>query len=157
MRLRLAGMWSVVAITACDAGPSMPAGMTAAALRRVPTEVRQDDGRWTLEAEGWRSFQPITMPSGDPLIIIARVASTAALGAAVRIESLTLARGDEVWTGEATEEMPRAAGAAVAEFVARSGPPWSAGDTVDAVATITDGSGARVLLRARPFAIARVH
>jgi hypothetical protein len=135
----------------------MAADLTADALRAAPMELQQHDATWTLEAEGWRSFQPITTARGDPLIVVTRVMSSAPLNAGVRIESVALARGAEVWSGPATEEVPRAPAATVVEAVTRNGPPWAAGDSVDLVARIADGSGAIVMLRARTFAIARVH
>lgn len=156
MEIRIGLLWLPVALAACGSGPSMPAAMSAAELRAAPTEVRQGDARWTLQAEGWRSFQPIAAAGGDPLIVVTRLASTMIVGAEVRIQSVTLARGDDVWSGAATEESTRNPGAAIVEFVTRDGPPWSPGDSVDVVAHIADATGAPVLLRAPRFAIARV-
>jgi hypothetical protein len=85
------------------------------------------------------------------------VSSGEALPPGLHVDAVSLARGDDVWTGAATEESPRINGATTVEFVTRNGPDWAPGDSVDLAARIISAAGAAVTLRAPRFVIARVY
>lgn len=130
--------------------------MNAETLRNAPLMARAAGASWTLEAEAWRSFQPIRGEPGDPAIVVLRLKGQQSVPAGLAARGAWLVRGSDVWAGEAREEQPRVPGATQVEFVARNGPRWNTGDSVDVVLGIVDGTGAVQLLRASRIVIARV-
>jgi hypothetical protein len=130
--------------------------VTAEALRAALLTVQAAGNSWTLEAEAWRSFQPIRGEPGDPAIVVLRLKGQQSVPPQLSATGVWLVRGSEVWAGEAREEQPRGAGATQIEFVARNGPQWPTGDSVDVVLGIEDGTGGVQLLRAPRIVIARV-
>lgn len=153
-------VWTVAVgiAMACAPEPSNPQTLSSAALGTAPLHLDTPDGRVTLEAEAWRSFQPITQSrSGDPLIVMARLSTAAgALSSAIQIDTVFLLRGSEQWAGRAVEETPRAAGSTQMEVLVRNGPNWAPGDSIDLVARVTLAGGKSALVRAPRVEIARV-
>jgi hypothetical protein len=130
--------------------------LSPAELRAVSTSVDAEGGSWTLEAEAWRSFQPITTPSGEPMIVVVRLRGTVPLPREFGVQSVLLLRGDSVWSGPAGEEHPRDPGAMLAEVVVRDAPRWGPGDSLDVVARVGRTRGPLALVRAPRIVIARV-
>ncbi len=154
MRRWLAG---TVLVMACASDPAPPGGDNPLVWRDAPVSVALGSATATLEAEAWRSLQPPSGPGGNPLLLLLRLNTTAALDAGTVIESVILRRNDDVWAGDAREEHPREAGATQVEFMVRNGPDWAPGDSVDVVARIRVAAGeGRVELRAPRLVIARV-
>ena len=141
---------------ACAADPGRSGGPSADLLRNVAEQLALGASQLSLEAEAWRSFQPITGESGDPLIVVARLHGSAPLDPQLRIETLHVVRANDVWTGPGVEEQPRASGGASLEVVARKGPAWATGDSIDVIAELRTGDGRKVRLRAPRIAILRV-
>ena len=57
----------------------------ASALRSTALVWRATDRRYTLEAEGWRSFQPIQkQEGGDPVIVVVRLHADTAIPETIR-------------------------------------------------------------------------
>lgn len=144
------------ALMACASDSAPPEARSADAFRAVQLELREGPAVLTLEAEAWRSYQPITTSAGEPLIVVARLHATALIDSALRVETLHLVHGDETWTGAAVEEQPRTSGAAGLEVVVRNGPHWATGDSVDVVARVALPGGRSALVRAPRTLIARV-
>ncbi|MGQ0646508.1 MAG: hypothetical protein ACT4P7_02995 [Gemmatimonadaceae bacterium] len=141
---------------ACASDPTLPDAPSADWLRGVQLSLPGAAAPLTLEAEAWRSFQPPSTSRGDPLIVIARLTSTAPIDPAVQLDTLYIARDQEVWIGVAREEQPRAASATMVEFVGRNGPNWRPGGSIDVVARVVRPDGTFALLRAPRAAVARV-
>jgi hypothetical protein len=129
----------------------------ASLLRSAPLEWRAKDRRYTLQAEGWRSFQPIMeQKGGDPLIVVVRLNADAPISDSVGVLELQLVKGETVWSPTEPAEIRAEAGARSRELVLRNGPSdWVPGDSVDVIARLYDG-GAISLVRAPRFVIARV-
>ena len=149
------GTWALL-LVACAADPGRAGGLSPELLRGVSEQAVQGGTQLSLEAEAWRSFQPITGESGDPLIVVARLHGTAPLGPQVQVDTLYVVRGSEIWVGRSVEEQARAAGGRDLEVVARNGPAWAAGDSIDVIAEVSTGGGKRVRLRSPRAAIQRV-
>ena len=146
----------MLALVACASDPGRPAAPSAASLLSVAQQAVQGASRLSLEAEAWRSFQPIKGEAGDPLIVVARLHGTAPLGPHVRIDTLYVVRGSEIWTGRSKEEQSRVAGGPDLEVVARNGPAWASGDSIDVIAEVSVGGDLKVRLRAPRIAVMRV-
>lgn len=126
----------------------------ASALRATALVWTAPGNRFTLEAEGWRSFQPIRGgPDGEPLIVVLRLRGDRPIEATVNVTDVQMVRGDSVWTSQPSEVRPADGGEM--EIVVRNGPAWAPGDAVDLVARVHDGR-ASALLRAPRFVIQRV-
>lgn len=141
---------------ACAYDPGRSGAPSALSLLSVAQQAVLGAARVSLEAEAWRSFQPITGEAGDPLIVVARLHGTAPLDPQLRIDTLYVVRGNEIWTGRSREEQPRASGGLDLEVVARNGPPWASGDSIDVIAEVTGVDGQKVRLRSARIAVLRV-
>ena len=151
------GALVVFAGMGCSSTPSSMGSELASLLRTTPLEWRASDRRYTLEAEGWRSFQPMQkQEGGDPLIVVVRLNADAPIPPAVSVVELQLVKGEAVWSPPEAPEVRAEVGSSSMEIVVRSGPrDWVAGDSVDLIAKVQDG-GATSLVRAPRFVIARV-
>jgi hypothetical protein len=147
--------WVAIASIACTSSPSM--GSDPVNLRNAPLEWRAAGRRYTLEAEGWRSFQPIQrQEAGDPLIVVLRLHADSPIPATASVIGIQLLRGETVWSVNGGYEARPWEGANTIEYVVRDGPGgWVAGDSVDVIASVHDG-GVTSLVRAPSFVIARV-
>lgn len=127
-------------------------------LLAVPTESALGSATFSVEAEAWRSYQPIRGDAGDPMIAVLRLQATTGDGVPgdVGMGTVYLVRGGELVVTEAREEQPREEKARSVEFVVRDGPQWSPGDSIDIVVTLTRTGGATALVRAPRIALARV-
>lgn len=153
MRLR----WVVTLLAlGCAGVPEPPRDASLLVWPEAVETVQMAGATLRVDAESWRSFQPVAAPLADSLIVVVRVYSTAPLDPDVRIDSVFMRRGASIWSGSAREEQPREAAANRAEFVIRNGPDWAPGDTVDLVATLRVPGGTPVRLRAPRLVILRV-
>jgi hypothetical protein len=152
------GVVAVVAslVASCEASQPPAVQPSANELRTASTTLSAESGTWSLEAEAWRSFQPITTASGDPMIVVARLRGTVAPPPDFGVRDVYLVRGDSVWSGAATEEHQREPGSTLVEVVVRNAPRWGPGDSLDVIARVGRASGSSALLRAPRILIARV-
>ena len=102
-----------------------------------------------LEAYLWRDFQPVSPPDGKPLIAVLRIrtADGGRLPQRIRVEQVSIAYDNDVWSAPVKEEYP-SAHPSVLEVVAREGPKWQPGVSVDVVVRIRDMEGRVHWLRA---------
>jgi hypothetical protein len=151
------GAWVVIVGIGCSSPPPSMGSELASMLRSTPLEWRTEDRRYTVEAEGWRSFQPIQkQDEGDGLIVVVRLNADAAIPRDVGVMELQLVKGETVWSPTEPAEVREEPGASSREIVLRKGPrDWVVGDSVDVVAKLHVG-GAFPLVRAPRFVIARV-
>lgn len=104
----------------------------------------------TLQTSLWRDFMPISPPDGKPLGVVLQVTTedTVEVPAAVRADLVWVLNGGENWSAVPREERPRSETSPVYELVARDGPKWGPGITVDVVIRLRDADGRTFLLRA---------
>ena len=133
-------------VAGCGEGPVAPSPMTE--LVNAPVQVRVAGVDLTLETYLYRDFAPITPPNGQPMIAVARVkaAEGEELPAGLEAEVLHVLYGEEVWAAAPLEEHP-STGPGVLEVVARNGPQWGPGVTVDVVLRLRH-AGTTLLLKA---------
>lgn len=130
--------------------------MTPEALRSAPVSASLQGGiLLSATAEAWRSFQPLA-GTGDSLIVLVRVAGDRLLPEDLLVTGLHVLRGDDVWESVGAEEHPREPQATAIELVARGGPSWAPGDSIDVVVSLRRRREGPLLLRAPRIAIARV-
>jgi hypothetical protein len=141
--------------SACD-GSTEPSGpeLSPAELRHVPTTAGALAGiGYRLDGYLWRDFMPTIGGSGggSPLMAALEVTVVGAseFPASVTVDRLWVLNGDEVWATRPVEEQPRGgAGATTLAVMAREGPKWGPGITVDVVVRLRAAGGATTLLRA---------
>ena len=126
-------------------------------LRGAPQVIAVGGVTVQLGTYLWRDFQPITPPDGKPLIAVLRVTSVdaAAIPATLQADSAWVLNADLAWAAAVREEQPRGASPSAFEVVARGGPKWGPGVTVDVVVRLHDDTGRQVLVQARGQLIAR--
>lgn len=129
---------------ACHATSGTP---SLAELRAVPMEAVVDGRTLYVESYLWRDYMPITPPEGKPLTALFRVrAREGGAAPAVTVDSAWVVYGSSVWaTAPRMEHAPATSGEL--ELIARNGPLWPAGSTVDVVLRVR-GSRGITLLRA---------
>jgi hypothetical protein len=120
----------------CQTGPSEE---ELAELRTAPTSIPIDGHPFELNVYLSRDFQPISPADGKPLVAVVRLPEHLA---DVRVQQLWVLFGGEVWTSDA-DRVP-----GTQDWVARGGPRWGPGVTVDVVARLREGNGKQVLVRA---------
>lgn len=138
-----------LALAACSGrgdhplGPAVP-GDPAGISERVEVEGVP----LILETYLWRDFMPIAPPDGQPLVAILRVraADGSPLPAGLAIPSASVYYQGWQWAS-APQESP-ATGPSLLEAVARGGPKWGPGVTVDVVVRLARGGSPPVSLRA---------
>lgn len=138
----------LVAVASCGQSPTAPSGpATPAGLRSAPTSLNLDGRRIVLVTSLWRDFMPISPPDGKPLIAVARVKADdgSPLPGSVRATDLWVVFNEALWHTAPKEERTRSETAPDYEVVARAGPNWGPGVTVDVVLRLTDGNRAWLL------------
>lgn len=131
---------------------------SAVVADRVPQEVQSavesvtvNELDFILETYLWRDFMPVSPPDGKPLTAIARVMVTNAADFPVTVDAdrIWIINGSEVWEAEFSTEERASIVAHTLEKIARNGPKWDAGTTVDVVVRLTDSeTGNQYLLKA---------
>ena len=150
---RLATLALVACLAACGGGsePPSPSGETAAALRLAPAAADVGGRTYRIETYLWRDFMPgpDASANGRPLIAAVTVSATdrSAIPADVRVDAMWVINGNDVWRATPREEQPREDPTRVA-VVAREGPRWGPGITVDVVVRLRGANGATALVRA---------
>jgi hypothetical protein len=149
-RLPLSSIALTGLLVGCRGGPTAPEPLPAPELRAAPTVVTLAGKPLVLETFLWRDFMPISPPDGKPLIAVLRVraADGTAVPPGVRADAVWVVFGGEVWTAREVEERARDETAPFYEAVARNGPKWGPGVTVEVVVRLRDSTGRSVLLRA---------
>jgi hypothetical protein len=114
-------------------------------LAAVPTTVSVDGVPLVVETSLWRDFQPICPPDGYPLIAMVRVRTVGStpLPANLTAERIALVRGDRAWVARPVRENPGNVDVPF-EVVARNGPKWEPGITVEVILQFADSHLLRV-------------
>ncbi|HZC68726.1 MAG TPA: hypothetical protein VE201_08925 [Nitrospirales bacterium] len=136
-------------LAGCKEGTAPVIAPVPSEILSAPEEIVVRGVTVRLDTYLWRDFQPVSPPDGKPLIAVLRLKSTdgKAIPSGLRVGSVWVVNGDSAWMAEARQEHPPADSAEI-EFVAREGPKWGPGITVDVVIRVRDATGDPRLLRA---------
>jgi hypothetical protein len=124
--------------------------VSPSALLAVPTTVTADGKSLTLNAVLWRDFfPPNPLPDGGPMVSVVRVQTSdgSAVPTTVTADMIWLVNGTEVWSAVPRQERTREDAAPSYEVVARDGPKWQPGTSVDVIVRLRTRAGV-VRLRA---------
>lgn len=141
-------------------GCSLPAEPTLvappAALAKAPTEVSLAGITVTLTPTVWRDFQPGGDQTDTRLLGALRIVSLDAspLPEGIVVKTVWFVRGTDAWRTEPKREYSGPPASQI-EFMARGGPRWPVGATVDILLDLRAPSGAQVFLAARGSTIIR--
>ena len=141
--------WLVLLCGCGGSAPTSPADVSLSVLKSAPLTVVADGQRLTSSAALWRDFMPISPPDGKALAAGIRIATEdgSPVSPRVVVDTTWVVHGSEVW--QATpEQRPRIETSPAYEVVARDGPKWGPGVSVDVVVRLTDSGGRKTLLRA---------
>lgn len=118
-------------------------------LENAPTQVRVAGHDLVLGAYVGRDFMPIAPPDGHPMVAVLRIRTVDGrpFPAGVTADKVSVLYGGDVWTAAARQE-PASQRPGTLEVVARDGPRWPPGATVDVVVYLRDAAGGEHLLRA---------
>jgi hypothetical protein len=126
---------TILAIGACtDATGPLPR-RPASELRTAPTSVAVAGKTLLLESYLWRDFMPVAPPNGTSLMVVLRVKTSdgSTVPTSVTADGAWVVFEEDVWATEVEEEFPRDIVAPNYEVVARGGPKWGPGVSVDVV------------------------
>ena len=130
-------------ICGCQTAPTDP---ELDALRATPTSAIIGGHPFELQVDLWRDFMPVAPPDGQPLAVVVRLPDQLAT---VSVEHIWVMFGDQLWSADA-ERVP-----GTQDWVARGGPKWGPGVSVDVVARMREADGREVLVRAAGRLIGR--
>ena len=113
-------------------------------LASAPHQVIIEGRALELEADVWLNLMPPTRE--NPLIVVARLVGQDSIPVdrSLSMPIVWITSGDLIWTGE-TES--RSLSTPFLEAVARGGPRWQEGLTLEVVVQIVDSSGTKYLLK----------
>ena len=119
-------------------------------LRTAPVSIPMAGKTLLLDTYVWRDFQPIAPPDGQPMIaaLIIRTTDGSPVPASISVEHAWVVMGNEIWATEPVAEQPRAAMSPNHVVMARNGPKWGPGGTVDVIVRLRQTGGPTRLLRA---------
>jgi len=128
-----------------------------AELRNAPEVALLDGAAVRLETYAWRDFMPISPPDGKPLLVLIRIRRVdgPVVPSALKADSVWVVKGDLAWAAGVQEEQPRGPDWSFFEAMARNGPKWGPGDTVDVVVRLRGAGGQRALVQVRDQVIRR--
>ena len=131
----ISALTAVLAITACTEATGPLPRRSASELRSVPTGVSVAGKTLVLDGYLWRDFMPITPPNGSPLTVVLRVKTSdgSTVPTSVTADGAWVVFQEDVWATGVEEEYPRDIVAPNYEVVARGGPKWGPGVSVDVV------------------------
>jgi hypothetical protein len=140
---------SLLGLPGCG-GPASPSPVTPSELATAPTKVVFGGKAITLETYLGRDFQPISPPDGKPLVAILQVKTDdgSEVPGTVRADMMWVLNGTQSWSAVPQEERLRPETSPVYELVAREGPKWGPGISVDVVIRLRSADGRALLLRA---------
>ena len=137
----------VGAVPGCEESPSAP---SASDLRQAPESVAVGGKMLRLTTEIWRDFMPISPPDGKPMVarLVVSTSDASPFPSGVGVERTWLFLGDQTWETADLQPESQQPGAPSLAVVARAGPKWGPGVTIDVVVRLKD-SQTTYLLQAR--------
>ena len=135
----------------CGGGvATTPSSVTTSELAIAPTRVVFGGKSITLETSLWRDFQPFAPPDGKPLVALLQIKTEdgSDVPATLRADMVWVFNGMQSWSAVPEEQRPRPETSPVYELVARDGPQWGPGISVDVVVRLRSPDGRAFLLLA---------
>lgn len=132
--MRFTYVLAFVAITSsCQDGVTTPIEN----LFDAPTQVVIAQTPVTLETFIYRDFAPVSPPDGQPMIaaLTVKADNRAPLPSGIQVVNMYVMHGDSVWAVLPVQEWPSTSPSEL-QVVARGGPKWTPGITVDVVAEL---------------------
>ncbi|MFX0181436.1 MAG: hypothetical protein ACFE95_00030 [Candidatus Hodarchaeota archaeon] len=126
-----------------------PSKESLASLNAAPEQVSVENRMYRLETYLWRDFMPISPPDGKPLIAVVKVLPNDSLKFPANIDAdhLWVVNGQEIWsTSFSDEEVPQ--DEYILEKIARDGPKWDPGISVDVIVRLVVNDHNTYLLKA---------
>ena len=147
MHARTALSVLLLVATACAESIAPVEQLPASDLRTVPLSVIVDGEALVLTASLWRDFQPSSPPDGKPLVAVLRVSAAdgGLVPVGIAIDAAWVVHGDAVWATAVGEGRFAEPTPTFYEGVARNGPKWGPGITVDVVVRVRSGGETRML------------
>ena len=154
---RIAGFIGIAVLSLwgarCGEGiyPIVVPEIPSADLASAPDTIEVAGSQVTLWASLWRDFQPISPPDGKPLISLVRLIETDSLriDGAISPMYIWVVNGDHVWASRFTDEARPPQPEYQIEKVARNGPKWGPGISVDVIVGIRYHEEPMILIAAR--------
>ena len=111
-------------------------------LLSAPSSLTINGRTYELRPDLWRDFMPLSPPDGQPLIALVRLVEvdSLAIPSEVTMDYLWVVHGAETWATEFSEEDVPPPSANTIARIARGGPKWGPGVTVDVVARVRVGN-----------------
>lgn len=146
----LSALVALLALGCSSQGPQTNP-VLAANLRKAPTTVQVGEATLQLSAYLWRDFMPgpeMLAANGSPLMgSFAIRTQSPAIHPPVTFDALWVVNGADIWTAK-LENNPLADPApGTIPKIARNGPRWATGITVDVIAQVGLGNGTKKLIR----------
>jgi hypothetical protein len=131
----------------CGSSPSAP---STSDLRQASESVAVGGKTLRLTTEIWRDFMPISPPDGKPMVarLVVSTLDGSPFPSGVSVERTWLFFGNQTWETADLQPEFQQPGAASLAVVAREGPKWGPGVSVDVVVRLRDSQGV-YLLQAR--------
>jgi len=123
---------------------------TIKTLLSAPNSVEIEGRQYVLETYLWRDFMPMSPPDGKPLMASLRVIATdkQAFPTSLKVDRFWAIKSDrEVWETPLNSEASQPAKNQL-EKVARNGPSWQPGTSVDVIIRLIDSQNRTYLLKA---------
>jgi len=139
MALAMIRLLFVLLFINCDS-PTSSLNETSSILSSATSEVIISDYSFTLSANLWRDFQPISPPNGKPLILVADIVESNGknIPSSIQVDSVKVINGDQVWSGILSVEKNSTAPPNTRQMEIRDGPKWGPGIYVDLVVRLID-------------------
>lgn len=149
MRRTLTALTASLMLNACGGSSPAAPSLLPADLAAAPTRVVLAGTSLVLDASLWRDFMPISPPDGRPLtaVLLVRAEDGSQVPATVGADMVWVLNGADAWSTVPREERSRNETAPIYDLVARDGPKWGPGITVDVVVRLRDQGGRNSLLR----------
>lgn len=135
-----------------------PSKESLASLKAAPKQICIENRIYRLETSLWRDFMPISPPDGKPLIVVIKVIPNDSLKFPSNMDAdhLWVVNGQEIWsTSFSDEEVPQ--DEYILEKIARNGPKWDPGITVDVIIRLVVNNHSTYLLQAPNQTIHSTH
>jgi hypothetical protein len=146
-------LYCFVILSGCaDEGVEMPPNVSKAQLLAAPDTIIVGSKKIFLTTFLWRDFMPTATTNGGPLtavLFIAAMDSTPLQGV-ISVDAVWIVNGDQIWKSWTSDDpvAETSFGRHGLGKIARNGPAWAPGVTVDVIVRVFDAQEIAFLLRA---------
>ncbi|NOZ75843.1 MAG: hypothetical protein GXO90_10825 [FCB group bacterium] len=141
----------ILSLFGCEDPPDPRPHYSLETLQAAPDTLAVNSSILVLSAYLVRDFMPITTPNGEPLYAVIELVDidSADITGKFELNYLWVINNTEVWDTWFTDEKPPDFPPYIVERIARNGPRWDPGTTVDVVVEISGPGGGTDLIQAR--------